>query len=39
MLVGGDPRERVRWSEEAPAISVVPWRKTQMNGRVNGIVE
>jgi hypothetical protein len=27
------------WSDEAPAISVVLWLKTQMNGRVNVIVE
>jgi len=27
------------WSDEAPAISVVLWLKTQMNGRVNVTVE
>lgn len=27
------------WSDEAPAISVVLWLKTQMNGRVNVTVQ
>ena len=27
------------WSDEAPAISVVLWLKTKMNGRVNVTVE
>jgi len=40
VLVGGaDHRSALPWSDEAPAISVVLWLKTQMDGRVNVIVE
>ncbi len=40
VLVGGASHgSALPWSDEAPAISVVLWLKTQMNGRVNVIVE
>jgi hypothetical protein len=39
VLVGGAAHgSALPWSDEAPAISVVLWLKTQMNGRVNVIV-
>jgi hypothetical protein len=40
VLVGGAAHESpLPWSDEAPAISVVLWLKTQMNGRVSVTVE
>jgi hypothetical protein len=40
VLVGGAAHgSPLPWSDEAPAISVVLWLKTQMNGRVNVTVE
>jgi len=40
VLVGGAAHgSALPWSDEAPAISVVLWLKTQMDGRVNVIVE
>jgi hypothetical protein len=40
VLVGGPAHgSALPWSDEAPAISVVLWLKTQMDGRVNVIVE
>ena len=40
VLVGGASHgSALPWSDEAPAISVVLWLKTQMDGRVNVIVE
>ena len=40
LLVGGSPHEStLPWSDEAPAINVVLWLKTQMGGRVNVTVE
>jgi hypothetical protein len=40
VLVGGAAHGNpLPWSDEAPAISVVLWLKTQMNGRVNVTVE
>jgi hypothetical protein len=40
VLVGGAAHgSELPWSDEAPAISVVLWLKTQMNGRVNVTVQ
>ena len=40
VLVGGAAHGiALPWSDEAPALSVVLWLKTQMDGRVNVIVE
>ncbi len=40
VLVGGAADGKpLPWSDEAPAISVVLWLKTQMNGRVKVAVE
>jgi hypothetical protein len=40
VLVGGCAHGRpLPWSDEAPAISVVLWLKTQMNARVDVTVE
>jgi len=40
VLVGGAAHGSVLpWSDEAPAISVVLWLKTQMDGRVNVVVQ
>jgi hypothetical protein len=40
ILVGGAAHgSPLPWSDEAPAICVVLWLKTQMGGRVNVIVE
>ena len=40
VLVDGAAHTRsLPWSDEAPAISVVLWLKTQMNGRVSVTVE
>ena len=40
VLVGGAAHGcTLPWSDEAPAISVVLWLKTQMDGCVNVIVE
>jgi len=40
VLVGGIAHgSALPWSDEAPAISVELWLKTQMDGRVNVIVE
>jgi hypothetical protein len=40
VVVGGTAHSSpLPWSDEAPAISVVLWLKTQMNGRVNVTVE
>jgi hypothetical protein len=40
VLVGGAAHGiALPWSDEAPAISVVLWLKTQMNGRVKVVVE
>jgi hypothetical protein len=40
VLVGGGALGSVLpWSDEAPAISVVLWLKTQMDGRVKVVVQ
>ena len=40
VLVGGGAHDSVLpWSDEAPAISVVLWLKTQMDGRVKVVVQ
>jgi hypothetical protein len=40
VLVDGSSHEStLPWSDEAPAINVVLWLKTQMGGRVNVTVE
>jgi len=40
VLVGGAAHGSILpWSNEAPAISVVLWLKTQMNGRVKVVVQ
>ena len=40
VLVGGASHGSILpWSNEAPAISVVLWLKTQMNGRVKVVVQ
>jgi hypothetical protein len=40
VLVGGATHGSVLpWSDEAPAISVVLWLKTQMDGRVKVVVQ
>jgi hypothetical protein len=40
VLVGGAAHGSVLpWSDEAPAISVVLWLKTQMDGRVKVVVQ
>jgi hypothetical protein len=40
VLVGGAADgNALPWSDEAPAISVVLWLKTQMDGRVNVVVQ
>jgi hypothetical protein len=39
LVNGAAPSSPLPWSDEAPAISVVLWLKTQMNGRVSVTVE